>query len=277
MKTLRYLRKEADIMKITELMDNYTDNEFLIEGEQSDDVEKVLQGVNAKVKVKKHLKLHTKIIIAVAAAFIGLFVVTAATPTTTFVTRLGYVDEWIETFDSYISNGGNADNVIEPYKIVNGRVIFTAVDDGEDEIDITDLISDEKPFYYEYSKEDSNGRVHDCIIAVGGTPDDLGYGDGYFHLNNNGTISGATSYATNVGFTYYLINGKDVLERDLTEEQYNNREKYPRRNEDKPWVREFHELMHSYTSEITDDISEEEDPFEDSFYVYPPGAITEIS
>ena len=263
-------------MKITELMDNYTDNEFLIDGEQSADVEKVLQGVNAKVKVKKHLKLHTKIIIAVAAAFIGLFAITAATPTTTFVTRLGFVEEWIQTF-AYISNGGNADNCIEPYKIVNGRVIFTAVDEGEEEIDITDLISDEKPFYYEYSKADSNGKIHDCIIAVGGTPDDLGYGEMFFHTNDDGIVNGATAHAAHVNFTYYLIDGKDVLERDLTEEQYNNREKYPRRYEDKPWVSEFNELMHSYIPEITDDISEEEDPFEDSFYVYPPGAITEIS
>ncbi|MDE7280946.1 MAG: hypothetical protein K2N36_04315, partial [Ruminiclostridium sp.] len=81
-------------MKITEIMDNYTDNEVLIEGEHSADVEKVLQGVSAKAKVKKHLRLHTKIIIAAAAAFIGIFAITAATRTTTFVTRLNYLEEW---------------------------------------------------------------------------------------------------------------------------------------------------------------------------------------
>ncbi|MBD5082012.1 MAG: hypothetical protein HDT44_09655 [Ruminococcaceae bacterium] len=254
-------------MKITEIMDNYRDNEFLIEGDQLADVEKVLQGVNAKVKVKKHLKLHTKIIIAVAAAFIGLFAVTAATPVTTLVSRLGSVYKWSETLDSYVDNGRDSHEDVKPYKIVDGRVIFTAVDEGEDEIDITDLISDIKPFYYKYKKAASNGVVYDFIIAVGGTPDDLGYCEGYFHLSiNNGEITGATAHGSNTHFVYYMIDGKDVLGRDLTEEQYNNREKYPCRHEEKPWAREFDELMGF-------NVSEEET----LFYVYPPEEITNIS
>lgn len=258
-------------MKITELMDNYTDNEILIEGVQEADAEKVLQGVTSRVKVKKHLRLRSKIIIAVAAAFIGLFVITAATQTTIFVTRLGYIEEWNVISDS--SSGGDGYNVITPYKIVDGRVIFTAVDEGEEEIDITDMFSDEKPFYYEYSKEDSNGRVFNCIIAVGGTPDALGYGEIFFPPADDGTVHWVASYARNINFTYYLIDGKEVLSKDLTEEQYNIREKLPRRYEDKPWVREFHQLADSFMTKTTEDISEEEEPI----YLYPPGAITEIS
>lgn len=269
MKTLKYLRKEADIMKITELMDNYTDNEFLIEGEQLADVEKVLQGVSARAKVKKHLRLRTKIIIAVAAAFIGLFAITAATPTTTFVTRLGRVYKWIETADQYISYGRNSDNVVAPYKIVNGRVIFTAVDEGEEEIDITDLISEIKPFIYKYRKAASNGKIYDCIIAVGGTLDDLGYCEGYFKINDNGEICGATSHGTNTGCDHYLIDGIDVLEIDLTEEQYNNRDNYPHRFGEKPWYYEYMELMFP---DAMDDVSDEK-----VFYVYPSGEITEVS
>ena len=225
-------------MKITELMDNYTDNEFLIEGEWKADAEKVLQGVTAKVKAKKHLRLRTKIIIAVAAAFIGLFAITASTQTTTFVSRLGYFDDWSAISAEYVdTNGHRGDNWVEPYKIVNGRVIFTAVDEGEEEIDITDLISEEKAFFYEYSKADSSGKIHNCIIAVGGTLDDLGYGEMFFKMGFNN--SATHTIATNIMYKYYLIDGKEILERDLTEEQYNNRETYPYRNEDKPWYKEF--------------------------------------
>ena len=218
-------------MKITEIMDNYTDNEVLIEGEQSADVEKVLQGVNAKVKVKKHLKLHTKIIIAVAAAFIGLFAITAAAAEgTTFVSRTGYFNRWN---DIGLWHDNTNENWVEPYRVVDGRVLFTAVGEGEEEIDITDLISDEKAFYYEYSKEDSNGKSHDCVIAVGGTPDDLGYAE-YLHLEGINSV-----HAMGMVYTYYIIDGNEILLRDMTEEQYNNRDSYTYRTEEKPWFKEF--------------------------------------
>lgn len=227
-------------MKITEIMDSYTDNEFLIEGEQSADFEKILQGVNAKVKVKKHLRLHTKIIIAVAAAFIGIFAITAATRTTTFVTRLNYLEEWNILSGSYpgitFQNAYDR-NTFEPYRIDNGRVIFTAVDEGKSEIDITDMISDEKAFYYEYNKEDSTGKVHKCIIAVGGALDDLGYGEMIFNLGNHDSVT--TMHAIGIHNTYYLIDGKEVLEKDLTEEQYNDRKTYTYRSEEKGWYKEF--------------------------------------
>lgn len=228
-------------MKITEIMDNYTDNEVLIEGEQSADVEKVLQGVSAKAKVKKHLRLHTKIIIAVAAAFIGIFAITAATSTTTFVTRLNHLEEWNILSNSYpgitFQNAASDRNTFEPYRIDNGRVIFTAVDEGESEIDITDMISEEKAFYYEYNKEDSNGKIHKCIIAVGGALDDLGYGEMILNLGNHNSVT--VMHAIGIHNTYYQIDGKEVLEKDLTEEQYNNRKTYPYHKEEKPWYKEF--------------------------------------
>lgn len=258
-------------MKITELMDNYTDNEFLIEGGQEADAEKVLQGVNAKVKVKKHLKLRTKVIIAFAAVFIGLFAITAATRTTTFVSRLGYIDDWSAISAEYTdTNSHRTDNWVEPYKIVNGRVFFTAVDEGEEEIDITDLISEEKAFYYEYSKADSSGKVHDCIIAVGGTPDDLGYGEMFLKM---GFDNSATHIiAKNIMYEYYFIDGKEILEKDLTEEQYDNRKMYPYRNEEKPWYKDFRlkgpEKM-SVDEMIEQGVSGEE---EEPKYFFPQGS-----
>ncbi|MDE6724009.1 MAG: hypothetical protein K2J79_00235 [Ruminiclostridium sp.] len=238
-------------MKITELMDNYTDNEFLIDGEPSADVEKVLQGVNAKVKVKKHLKLHTKIIIAVAAAFIGLFAITAAAEGTTFISRTGYVERWDDF--AFWSDSSN-DNWIEPYRVVDGRVLFTAVGEGEEEIDITDLISDEKAFYYEYSKEDSNGKSHDCVIAVGGILNDLGYAE-LIHLEG-----GRSCHASGMDHVYYMIDGNEVLNRDMTEEQYNNHNSYPFRVEEKLWMKEFRKNMGM------------KDPEENTSWHYPPGS-----
>ncbi|MCH5200362.1 MAG: hypothetical protein J1F60_05315, partial [Oscillospiraceae bacterium] len=58
------MKKELDITKI---MDDYTDNEFFVEGEQAVDTEKAVGELLAQVRPKKRMKPIFKVLIAAAA------------------------------------------------------------------------------------------------------------------------------------------------------------------------------------------------------------------
>lgn len=223
-------------MKISELMDNYTDNEFFIKGDTGADAESVFNKAAARVKPRKHLKLRTKIIAAAAAAVIGVSAVVGWTYSpTVLITRTGDKNEW-SLLDS--SSGKSAQNEIEPYKVVDGRVYFTAVDEGEEAIDVTETVCSGKAFIYQYTQKDSWGGEHICLIAIGGDPENMGYAEAVFGTGTEGTgrnvsISGGSFEL------FYWIDGKAVSEKDLTEEQRTHIEDYPKNWVDKPWTYEF--------------------------------------
>lgn len=177
-------------MRISEIMDNYTDNEFLIEGQQAVSSDEVAAGVMDKIKVKKPLKLRTKILIA-AAAVVGLAGITGAAINDTFFTdQLG---NEISNFGSRSSTYGD---MIPPYTIVESeegkKVFFTA---NNEYIDITDYINRGENFYYYFSEFDNRANEYPAILCVGGTIDDMGFGEYYVHCDLNG--SGLS--ASNVG------------------------------------------------------------------------------
>lgn len=222
-------------MKISELMDNYTDNEFLIMGDTGADAESVFNKVAARVKPRKHLKLRTKVIAVAAAALLGISVVAGWTfSPTVLITRTGLKNEW-SLLD--LSSGRSSQTEIEPYEVIDGRVYFTAVDEGEEAIDVTDTVCSGKAFIYQYTQKDSWGGEHICLIAIGGDPENMGYADAVFGTGTKGTgKSTSVHYGAEL---FYWIDGKAVPEKDLTEEQMKHTQDYPMNWVDKPWTYEF--------------------------------------
>lgn len=177
-------------MRISEIMDNYTDNEFLIEGQQAVSSDEIAAGVMDKIKAKKPLKLRTKILIATAAV-VGLAGITGAAINDAFFTdQLG---NEISHFGAWSSSYGD---MIPPYTIVESeegkKVFFTA---NNEYIDITDYINRGENFYYYFSEFDNRANEYPAIICVGGTIDDMGFGEYFVHCD----FQGGHTAAGNVG------------------------------------------------------------------------------
>lgn len=162
-------------MRISEIMDSYTDNEFLIEGQQAVSSDEIAAGVMDRVKAKKPLKLKAKILI-IAAAVVGLAgIVGAGINDAFFTTKLG--DE-ISHNGTWI--GGGQNEVIPPYTIVGDgddkKVFFTA---NNEYIDITDYLERGENYYYYFSEYDNRANEYPAFLCVGGTIDDIGFGECY--------------------------------------------------------------------------------------------------
>lgn len=224
-------------MKISELMDKYTDNEFFIGGEGKANAETVFKNVSARAKPKKHLKLRTKIIAAAVAAVLGVSAVTGWTfSPTVLITRTGDIHEWSILGSS---SRTEAATEVEPYEVIDGRVYFTAVDEGEEAIDVTDTICSGRAFIYEYVHKDSWGNEHICLLAIGGDPENMGYAEAVYGNRISGTGS---SFSVKYGAElFYWVDGKAVAEKELTEEQKEHIGEYPKSWINKPWTFEFRE------------------------------------
>lgn len=177
-------------MRISEIMDNYTDNEFLIEGQQAVSSDEIAAGVMDKIKVKKPLKLKAKILIIAAAVVTLAGIMGAAINDAFFTDQLG---NEISHFGAWSSTYGD---MIPPYTIVESeegkKVFFTA---NNEYIDITDYINRGENYYYYFSEVDNQTNEYPAILCVGGTIDDMGFGEYYVHCDFNG--SGIA--ASNVG------------------------------------------------------------------------------
>lgn len=221
---------------ISELMDNYLDMEFLPERQQGADTYNILRNVRRKVKVKKRIRLGSRILAAIAAAVTVILTVTAiSSPDATLTSMLG-------TEYKFGNNHYSSCSQIEtvPYSVEGDRVIFTA---DSQNIDITDLIKDNNIYFYEYSVTDSHGLEHLCYIGVAGSVDDLGFGEIVFSSNFADCIINCVNSFDN----YYIFDGKEIHERDLTEEQYAARMEV--RQEDKPWWENFEKRAHELIDE----------------------------
>ena len=160
--------------EITELMREYTDDEFNIEGENAADTDKVLNSVMLQVKPKKKVKPLFKALIAAAAAVVLAVTATAATIVISggYKTATGLdVSYWAEGDYSGWSISSNGEHPVAPIELdENNRLVFTA--DGQN-VDITDLVDDNTPYIYSYTNSEGNA----CHVVVGGVLGDYGYID----------------------------------------------------------------------------------------------------
>ena len=166
-------------LDITKIMDDYTDNEFFVEGEQAVDTEKAVNELLAQVKPRKKMKPVFKVLIAAAAAAVLAGTAAAATLVVSkqFTTPTNLV-----VFDS----NGTTDIDITlyvaqidiPIKVEEGnRLIFTA---GGEHTDITDLVDENTPYIYPYV----NTEGDTCYIIVGGAKGDYGYAELFPYSHN---------------------------------------------------------------------------------------------
>ena len=164
-------------LKISQLMDDYTDNEFCIEGETWVDNEELKSLVLEQVKPKRKMKPLFKGLIAAAAA-VGIVAVAG-------VVGASYESDLIR--GSYISVlGTNIEyyRQAEPKKwqdwtvgierelpvvMKSDRIFFNAGDGTS--TDITDIIDDNTP----YIVESVNPDGYFCYQIIGGTPEDYGF------------------------------------------------------------------------------------------------------
>lgn len=166
-------------LEITELMRDYTDDEFNIEGDNTANTEKVVENVMAKVKTKKRMKPLFKVLIAAAAAAVLTGTAAAATlviskqfttPTNLVVIDSGGINDFDLRID--IAQTGT------PMRVEKGnRLIFTV---GGEHTDITDLVDENTPYIYPYV----NTEGDTCYIIVGGAEGDYGYAELLPYSNN---------------------------------------------------------------------------------------------
>ena len=215
------MKKELDITKI---MDDYTDNEFFVEGEQAVDTDKAVSELLAQVKPKKRMKPIFKVLIA-AAALVCLMGATAANGF--FFSSIDgsehayYVDA--DGLTHYVGTGhiSPTDSLARIVQLEDDRLYFVA-DGGK--TDITDLIDDETPYIYKLHDLPTDKPNCENYIIVGGTPERYGYisfvPHGSLDEEDYGEITGwATSAVVHEGpyemtdFQWY-INGVEQLKSE---------------------------------------------------------------
>ena len=164
--------------RISELMENYTDNELFLEGEQTVDTEKAVSDLLGQVKPKKKMKPLLKVLVAAAAAVVLAGTVTAGTLVLSgsFTSAIGReVDFSVSGDERSVSLIGSLDGSQEQViKKEDGRLYFTA---GGQHTDITDLIDRQTPYIFSYTNAESDTDVY---IIAGGTPDEYGYVELYY-------------------------------------------------------------------------------------------------
>lgn len=207
-------------MRISEIMDSYTDNEFLIEGQQAVSSDEIAAGVMDRVKAKKPLKLKAKILI-IAAAVVALAGITGAAINDAFFTdQLG---NEISHFGAWSSTYGD---MIPPYTIVESeegkKVFFTA---NNEHIDITEYINRGENYYYYFSEVDNRANEYPAILCVGGTIDDIGFGEYFVHCDfKGGHIAAGNVGAPTEGEKEWYVKFKEKVEEFRQElmEQHGN-------------------------------------------------------
>ena len=187
---------------ITELMDNYTDNEFNIGGETGVEAEKVVSAVLPQVRAKKKVKPIFKVLIAAAAA---AFVLAGAVVGSDFLSGSFTSGSGIK-FKYEIDEDGKGGGY-EARLDYEGTL--TTEDDrlylntGGETIDITDLTDEETPYIYSYTNP---GTGDDAYLIAIGTPTHYEFVD-LFHVERWGWI----------GFGCINGNGMDYIEVSTVE------------------------------------------------------------
>lgn len=162
------MKTELDITKI---MDDYTDNEFGIEGELAVDEEKAVSDLLAQVQPKtKKIKPLFKVLVAAvaAAALAGAVTATTLIVQGSYKTTSGLTISYqAEEYDSRVVV--DATNQVAPIEVEKGNKLFF-IGNGQ-HINITELVDEETPYIYSYE----NYEGDTCYVAVGGAAGDYGY------------------------------------------------------------------------------------------------------
>ena len=163
-------------LKISQLMDDYVDNEVCIEGESCVDNEELKQLVLTQAKTKRKIKPLFKVIAVAAVAVVAAATTMAATTAIGGKFRSAggseYMYEFKEGYTQAVMSPADYESLL---KEEDGRLYLTI--DGET-TDITDLIDRQTPYIYTYTDEKTNaisGKV--SYVIAGGTPDDYGVVD----------------------------------------------------------------------------------------------------
>lgn len=225
------MKKQIEISK---LMDSYTDEEFYIEGTQSAQLKEVRSRVMEQVKTKKPIKLSKKLLI-IAAAVVGVSAITAATlPYGIFNSQTG--GEY--SFEKYKTDIKEpTGDEVPPYTVTDGRVYFTV---NNENIDITDKISENNFWFYQYADTDNQGNEIICVYAVCGDIDDFGYGESVFRKNEDTLyVNGAGQMHGGCEPYCYYKNGEVIMVNDKEAPDYEEKRaehnRYPHRVINAPW------------------------------------------
>lgn len=176
--------------RISEMMENYTDKELFLEGEQTVDTEKAVSELLGQVKKRPLIRPAFKAAIAALVAAVGIGAMFGFTPEQGGIVTLSnymvsykvmdyddvppntagrYYDE--EGVFYYDQKDSNIDHLV---RLEQGRIIFTG--DGQ-HIDVTDLIDEETPYIYPYKNAGDGSQGY---IVIGGTPDFFAFADIYY-------------------------------------------------------------------------------------------------
>ena len=102
------------------------------------------------------------------------------------------------------------------------------------------MIKDNNIYFYEYRGIASHGLEVLNYVCVAGTPDDLGFCEIIFSADFiNCFVDCFNSYDK-----YYLFDGTELHENELSEEQYEIRQEYESRRVDKPWWKNFEDAAY---------------------------------
>lgn len=190
-------------LKISKLMDGYTDEEFFPGGGETANPEAVKARVLARVKVpvKKRPRPHLKtVLIAAALAAVGVLCVAAGLPMTTYQLFTGgtmVADVEMSGPNRHIYSDLRNAFPEDPLVLEDGRLWLVL--NGE-RTDITDRIDMETPYIVEHT--DPETGLSSSLI-LGGTSEDFGWCL-WQELPNQG---GYSAYGYNYRATHFVYDG----------------------------------------------------------------------
>ena len=155
-------------LEISRLMDDYVDNEFCPEEGSAVSAETVKAQVLAKAApAGKRTPKKKRPLLAAALAAVMVVLVGAGYPIISHQLAAGGALSFQQVPDGKITSFVHYAPVVE---LVDGRLIFSPEDDQD--IDITDLVSEEKPYLYDASRPEEGVTYY---IIIGGTTERFGY------------------------------------------------------------------------------------------------------
>lgn len=219
-------------LEISRLMDEYTDTEFFPEGGSAADADAVKARVLAQAaQARKRRMPRWKTALIAAALAVGCVLsIAAGLPATVYHLVTGGTVTVQRGPDGYASYDFSNQFPTDPVVLEDGR-LWLAI--GDERTDITDLIDMETPYILEHTDPETGLSNY---LVVGGTPEDFGYCS-YQELPSSGYLSGgyAGGGAGGCYTPYCTIDGVPYDVRDLTPEQYEQRDPGGDYDEWRPW------------------------------------------
>lgn len=213
-------------LEISRLMDEYVDNEFCPEEGDNLSTEAVKARALDKAAPAGKRRRPLKMVLLAAALAVGaVLCIAAGLPTAVYHLLSGGTVTVQQGPNGYKSYDFSNQFPTEPVVLEDGRLWLVL--DGE-RTDITDQIDMETPYIME--RTDPESGLSNFLI-VGGTPEDFGYCS-YQELPSGGFAGGGRGGCYT---PYSTIDGAPYDVRDLTPEQYEQRDPGGDYDEWRPW------------------------------------------